>query len=73
MDKDSIVRQREEKKSREIAKQQEKQDRIDAELVKKMEKIKKGKILPSELFKDDESKNLFSQWDECVFSMIFFN
>ncbi|KAI8906879.1 tRNA synthetases class I (C) catalytic domain-containing protein, partial [Gorgonomyces haynaldii] len=60
VDKEILLKQRQEKLEREQQKQREKQERLQQELKKKQERLERGKTAPSDLFKTDE----YSQWDE---------
>ncbi len=60
VEKEILLAQRADKIAKEEAKNREKEQRAAAELAKKMEKLMKGKILPSDLFKTEE----YSEWDE---------
>ncbi|RKO89692.1 hypothetical protein BDK51DRAFT_27354, partial [Blyttiomyces helicus] len=60
VDKEVLLKQREEKKQREAEKQREKEDRLRAIAQKRLEKLEKGRTPPSELFRTEE----YSAWDE---------
>ncbi|KAJ3076493.1 hypothetical protein HK102_005414 [Quaeritorhiza haematococci] len=64
VDKETLIRQREEKAEREAQKLLEKERRKKEQQAKKMEKLAKGKTPPGEMFKDEEGLKAFSQWDE---------
>ncbi|KAI8804735.1 tRNA synthetases class I (C) catalytic domain-containing protein [Cladochytrium replicatum] len=64
MDKATILREREEKRQRELKRQQEKEERAREALRKQQEELEKGKTAPADLFKDAESLTLYSKWDE---------
>ncbi|KAI9105893.1 tRNA synthetases class I (C) catalytic domain-containing protein [Phlyctochytrium arcticum] len=57
---ETLLSQREEKRAKELANQQQKADRLAALEAKRVERLLKGKTPPSELFKTDE----FKEWDE---------
>ncbi len=64
VDPDTLKKQREEKRLKEEQKKQEKEARKAAEEQKKRERLVKGKLSPTEMFKSEESKKEFGQWDE---------
>ncbi|KAI8818285.1 tRNA synthetases class I (C) catalytic domain-containing protein [Fimicolochytrium jonesii] len=63
IDKATLLRQREEKKERELQKQREKDDRLAAAAAKRAEKLAKGKLAPADMFKTDELRKEYSEWD----------
>lgn len=64
VDKETLLKEREEKLLKEKQKQEEKAARALEAAKKKAEKLLKGKTEPSRLFKGAESLLLYSKWDE---------
>ncbi|KAJ3020387.1 hypothetical protein HKX48_000856 [Thoreauomyces humboldtii] len=64
VDKEILAKQREEKKQRELEKLREKDERAKQEAAKRAEKLAKGKLAPSDMFKTEEQRNEYSEWDE---------
>lgn len=66
VDKETLMKQREEKKQREMEKQLKKLENARKAAEKKLEKLTKGATVPSELFRDEEGVKLYKTWDENV-------
>lgn len=66
MDKYTVIRIRDEKKMKEELKMNEKMERLRIEEEKRKDKLRKGQIKPSDMFKTQDSIKLFSAWDETV-------
>ncbi|KAJ3300840.1 hypothetical protein HK104_000034 [Borealophlyctis nickersoniae] len=64
VDKEVLLKQREEKRQRELEKQREKEERARVAAQKRAEKLAKGKVPPSEMFKDEAGRKEYSAWDE---------
>ncbi|KAJ3016415.1 UNVERIFIED_CONTAM: hypothetical protein HDU68_012226 [Siphonaria sp. JEL0065] len=64
VDKDVILKQREEKRAAAAKAAAEKEAKKAAAAAAEAEKLAKGKISPSEMFKDEEGRKLYSAWDE---------
>ncbi|TPX56049.1 cysteine---tRNA ligase [Powellomyces hirtus] len=64
VDKELLIKQRDEKRQREAAKLKEKEARLKAEAAKRAEKLAKGKVAPSEMFKTEEQRKEYSEWDQ---------
>jgi len=64
VDKAVILKEREEKRTRELEKMQKKLEAQQMQEAKRLEKLNKGKTPPEELFKDMEALKLYSKWDE---------
>jgi cysteinyl-tRNA synthetase len=66
MDKEQILKQREEKKAALARAAAEKEEKRRAALAKEAEMLAKGATPPEQLFKDEEGVKLYSKWDEKV-------
>lgn len=64
VDRETLIKQREEKLEKERQKRLQKEAKQRAAAQKRAEKLAKGKTPPSELFKDEASLKLYSEWDE---------
>ncbi|KAI8924349.1 tRNA synthetases class I (C) catalytic domain-containing protein [Entophlyctis helioformis] len=63
VDRDTLIRQRQDKAAKEAERQREKEERQRALLQKKLERLEKGRMPPSEMFKTGEAAAEFSAWD----------
>ncbi|KAJ3036550.1 hypothetical protein HDV00_002571 [Rhizophlyctis rosea] len=64
VDREVLIKQREEKRQRELEKQREKEERARVAAQKKAEKLAKGATPPTEMFKDEAGRKEYSEWDE---------
>jgi len=64
VDRETLIKQREEKLEKERQKRLQKEAKQAAAAKKRAEKLAKGKTPPNELFKTEEYKKLYSEWDE---------
>ncbi|KAI8586228.1 tRNA synthetases class I (C) catalytic domain-containing protein [Geranomyces variabilis] len=64
VNKETLIKQRDEKRQRESAKLKEKEDRAKAEAAKRAEKLAKGKLAPADMFKTEDARKEFSEWDD---------
>ncbi|KAI9203862.1 tRNA synthetases class I (C) catalytic domain-containing protein [Polychytrium aggregatum] len=64
VDKELLLKQRQEKLEREQQKQREKEARLQQAHAKKLEKLAKGQTPPEQMFKNEEGLKLYSKWDE---------
>jgi len=64
VDRETLIKQREEKLEKERQKKLQKEAKQAAAAKKRAEKLAKGKTPPNELFKTEECKKLYSEWDE---------
>jgi cysteinyl-tRNA synthetase len=64
VDKEILIREREEKKMKEAEKLLKKEEAQRLVQIKLQEKLNKAKILPEDLFKDVESLKLYGRWDD---------
>jgi len=64
VDRETLIKQREEKLEKEKQKRLQKEAKQAEAAKKRAEKLAKGKTPPNELFKTEEYKKLYSEWDE---------
>ncbi|KAJ3297521.1 hypothetical protein HDU79_003028 [Rhizoclosmatium sp. JEL0117] len=64
IDRETILKQREEKRVAAAKAAAEKEEKKRAAAAAEAEKLAKGKVSPSEMFKDEEGKKLYSEWDD---------
>jgi cysteinyl-tRNA synthetase len=64
VDREILLAQRQEKLEKELQKRKEKEERQKQQEEKRLERLAKGKVSPLDMFKDEEGRQLYSQWDE---------